>query len=48
MKEKKFWALGDKYCKAHTKSEARAEFKRMLGISKSGRLPKGSFVALVK
>ena len=47
-KQKKSWALGALRCDAHTRSEARADFKRQLGIRSAGRLPPHSFVAMVK
>lgn len=39
MKPKTRWNLGKRTVLAHTKSEARAAFKRMLGIPRKGRLP---------
>ena len=48
MKEKKLykvWAYENEQTTAHTKSEARAFFKRRRGIR---RLPKGASVVLVK
>lgn len=41
MKPKFFWIYGVNACEAYTKSEARAQFKKMLNIK---RLPVGSTV----
>lgn len=42
--EPKRWQYGHETCKAFTRSQARAQFKRRLGLPANGRLPKGTVV----